>query len=120
MTSASEAELAALFYNAREAVPLRITLEELGHPQPRTSIVTDNATAVGLTTGSMVPKKSKMMDMRFQWLKCREAQNQFTYKWTPAALNRADYPSKHHPGAHHQKIRAQGYHVAQQVQTLNT
>ena len=120
MASASEAELAALFYNAREAVPLRITLEELGHPQPRTSIITDNATAVGLTTGSMVPKKSKMMDMRFQWLKCREAQNQFTYKWTPAAQNRADYPSKHHPGAHHKKVRTQGYHVAQQVQTLNT
>lgn len=122
MASASEAELAALFYNAREAVPLRITLEELGHPQPSTTITTDNATAVGLTTGIMTPKRSKMMDMRFHWLKCREAQNQFKYSWTPASENRADYPSKHHPGAHHQRIRAQGNHVAQHAQTteINT
>ena len=111
MASASEAELAALFYNAREAIPLRITLEELGHPQPRTTITTDNATAVGLTTGKMVPKRSKMMDMRFHWLKCREAQKQFNYEWAPAEENRADYPSKHHTGKHHQRIRARGCHI---------
>eukprot|EP00957_Ditylum_brightwellii_P176382 13431537-Ditylum_brightwellii.AAC.1 len=29
---ASEAKLAALFYNAREAVPLHVTLEEMGYP----------------------------------------------------------------------------------------
>eukprot|EP00957_Ditylum_brightwellii_P017881 1346789-Ditylum_brightwellii.AAC.1 len=38
VASASEAELAALFYNAREAVPLCTTLEEMGHPQPKTPL----------------------------------------------------------------------------------
>lgn len=35
MATASEAELAALFYNLREAIPLRAALEEMGHRQPR-------------------------------------------------------------------------------------
>ena len=69
VASASEAELAALFYNAWEAVPLRIMLEEMGHPQPKTPLITDNSTAHGLTQGTMIPKRSKAMDMRFHWLK---------------------------------------------------
>ena len=32
MSSATEAELGGLFINAKTAVPIRITLEELGHP----------------------------------------------------------------------------------------
>eukprot|EP00957_Ditylum_brightwellii_P119918 9150889-Ditylum_brightwellii.AAC.1 len=38
VASASEAELAELFYNAREAIPLHVTLEEMGHPQPATPL----------------------------------------------------------------------------------
>ena len=73
MASASKAELAAMFYNSREAIPLRVTLEEMGHPQPATRITVDNQNACGLTKGTMMPKKSKAMDMRFHWLRCREA-----------------------------------------------
>ena len=36
VASTSDAELAAMFYNLREAIPLRVTLEEMGHPQPAT------------------------------------------------------------------------------------
>jgi hypothetical protein len=50
LSSASEAELAALFYNGKEGAPLRITLEELGHKQPPTPMVTDNSSmASGIT-----------------------------------------------------------------------
>jgi hypothetical protein len=42
MSSADEAELGALFINPKEAVYLRQILEEMGHPQPRTPIQTDN------------------------------------------------------------------------------
>ena len=38
MSSAAEAELGGLFYNAKIAVPMRKTLEELGHPQPPTPV----------------------------------------------------------------------------------
>jgi hypothetical protein len=43
MPSAAEAELGALFINAKTAVSMRQTLTELGHPQPRTPMQTDNA-----------------------------------------------------------------------------
>jgi hypothetical protein len=48
MSSAAEAELGALFINAKTAVPMRRTLEELGHPQPPTPVQTDNSTAYGV------------------------------------------------------------------------
>jgi len=47
------------------------TLEELGHPQPRTPIQTDNKTANDLLTNKIMPKDLKAMDMRFHWLHCR-------------------------------------------------
>ena len=40
--SAAEAKLAALFINCREAVPARHALEEMGHKQPPTPVLTDN------------------------------------------------------------------------------
>jgi hypothetical protein len=63
MSSASEAKLAALYYGCKIAAPLRITLEELGHVQPKpTPVTTDNITTQGLTMGTMTPKASKAMD----------------------------------------------------------
>ena len=38
VASAAEAELGALFYNAKDAAMLRTTLEEMGHPQVATPI----------------------------------------------------------------------------------
>jgi hypothetical protein len=106
MSSASKAELAALYYRCKLAAPLCTTLEELGHAQPNPTLVTtDNITAHGLTMGTMTPKASKFMDQRFHWLKCRNAQRQFTYLWHKGILNRADYASKHHPTLHHKKVR---------------
>ena len=106
MASASETEIAALFYGCKQAIPLRTTLEEMGHPQPGpTPVTTDNSTAIGLTHETMTPRASKSMDMRFQWLKCRRAQSLFRYLWEKGANNRADYPSKHHPAKHHLFIR---------------
>ena len=50
MTSAAEAEMGALYINAREAIPMRITLEEMGHRQPPTPMQTDNTTALAVIT----------------------------------------------------------------------
>ena len=80
----------------------------MGHSQPGlTPFTTDNNTAHGLTMGTMNSKASKSNDMRFQWLKCREAQRLFKFLCARGVHNRADYPSKHHPGAHHLDIRSQ-------------
>eukprot|EP00957_Ditylum_brightwellii_P167593 12758518-Ditylum_brightwellii.AAC.1 len=71
---ALKAKLAALFYNSREAVPPHATLEEMGHTQPATPLITNNNMSHGLTTRSMAPRWSKAIDMRFHWLKCWELQ----------------------------------------------
>jgi hypothetical protein len=47
MSSAAEAEIGAVFINAKEGAVLRTTLEELGHKQPPTPMETDNTTATG-------------------------------------------------------------------------
>jgi hypothetical protein len=107
MSSAAEAELGALFINAKLAVPIRTTLVELGHPQPKTPMQTDNSTAHGVLTNRITPKATKSMDMRFHWLRCRDAQGQFRYFWRPGPTNTADYWTKHHPAIHHQSFRPQ-------------
>ena len=104
MASATEAELAALFITAREAVYIRIILMELGHKQPATPLQTDNAMAEAITNGKVQPKRTKAMDMRFHWLRDRECQAQFRIYWRPGHCNYADYWTKHHSAKHHQNI----------------
>ena len=48
MASASKAECAAVFINAREDIVVITTLEEMAHPQPSTPIQVDNATSDGI------------------------------------------------------------------------
>ena len=87
MTSAAEAELGALYVTAKELVPIHQTLTEMGWKQPVTPIQTDNTTAAGIVNNTIIPKKSKSMDLRFWWLKCRESQQQFRYYWAPGKNN---------------------------------
>ncbi|MBM5801495.1 MAG: hypothetical protein FJ077_11840 [Cyanobacteria bacterium K_DeepCast_35m_m2_023] len=107
MSSAAEAELGALYLNAKEAIFLRQILTEMGHPQPRTPIQTDNSTAAGVVNSTIQPKRTKAMDMRFHWLRDREAQGQFKIYWRPGKTNRADYYTKHHSPAYHVNIRSE-------------
>ncbi len=69
VASAKEAELGALFINAQEAVYLQRILIDMGHPQPKTPIQMDNSTAKGFINSKIQPKRTKLMDMRFEWLK---------------------------------------------------
>jgi hypothetical protein len=77
MASAAKSELAALFIMAREMIPDRQTLITIGWPQPKSPIQMNNSTAAGVTNKTIVPHRSKMMDMQFWWLRCRASQNQF-------------------------------------------
>ena len=54
VSSAAEAELGALFLNCKEGMIFRLTLEELDHPQPRTPVHCDNATAVGIANNTQM------------------------------------------------------------------
>jgi hypothetical protein len=105
MSSTTKAELAALYINAQEAVYIRIILEEMGHKQPATPMQTDNAMAEAVINAKVQPKRTKAMDMRFHWLRDREAQHQFRFYWCPGKSNLADYWTKHHTAAHHVNVR---------------
>jgi hypothetical protein len=76
-SSAAEAEIGAVFINAKEGAVLRTTLEELGHPQPPTQMETDNTTATGYSNDTIKQKRTKAMVMRFYWIKDRVKQGQF-------------------------------------------
>ena len=69
MASAAEAKIGALFMNAQLVAPMRVTLEELGHPQPATPLKTDNSTANGIINGTIKQQRSKAADIRLHWLK---------------------------------------------------
>jgi hypothetical protein len=56
MSSATKAELVGLYIMEREAVYIRIILEELGHKQPSTPLQTDNAMADAVINGKIQPK----------------------------------------------------------------
>jgi hypothetical protein len=117
MSSAAEAELGALFLNAKNACPIRTTLEELGHPQPTMALQTDNNTAAGLVNDTVKQKRSKAIDMRFYWLRDRVRQGQFHVYWRPGTQNQADYFTKHHPPTHHRALRPTYLHATQTMPT---
>ena len=77
LSSATEAEMGALFYDAKDAAWLRTTLEDLGHPQPLTPIQMDNACAAGIINETVKQRRSKAIDMRLYWVRDRVRQNQF-------------------------------------------
>ena len=105
MSSAAEAEIGALFINAREAIPARMALSEMGHKQPKTPIQTDNTTALGVVNRNLQPRRTKAMDMRFHWLRDRAAQAMFRFFWQRGKDNKGDYWTKYHCSAHHKQVR---------------
>ena len=103
--SAAEAELGALFLNLREARIMKLTLEELGHPQEALITHCDNNTAVGIANGTVKQQRSRLIEMKYFWVcgqvKCGVAK----VEYHPGQECLADYPSKHHDARHHQKVR---------------
>ena len=65
VASATEAELGAIFQNCKEGIIFRLTLEELGHPQPRTPVHCNNSTTVGIANNTIKRQQSRSMEMRY-------------------------------------------------------
>jgi hypothetical protein len=101
VASAAESEVGACFHNAQSGAPLRVTLTELGHTQPRRK-----------------QKQSKAMDMRYHWLTNRVRQKQFDVYWRPGRENIGDYHTKHHSAQHHKDMRGLILHEANSLKVL--
>ena len=94
--SAAEAELGALFLNTREEKVLKITLQELGQPQPPTPIHVDNTTAVDIVNNTIKRQRSRAMEMRYFWLLDQYCQKYLDISHQLGQENLGDYPTKHH------------------------
>ena len=103
VSSAAEVETTGTFTNAKEAVPIKLTLGEMGHPQPPTEITTDNLTASGILNKTFKQTRSKSIDMDYYWVRDRIAQKQFKVILERGVKNLANYFTRHHPPAHHTK-----------------
>ena len=87
VASAAEAEVGALFHNGKEAKVLRLTLQELDHPQPPTLIHCDNKTATGIANDTVNKHRSRSMEMRFFWITDQVKQICFDVQWHPGKEN---------------------------------
>ncbi len=81
MSSAAKAKLGALYTTAKEMATLHQTLIKMGWPQPQIPIQTDNSTTIGVTNLTIVPRKTKSIDLRLWLLHCQESQQHFCYYW---------------------------------------
>ena len=97
ISSAYEAGLGGLYICAKDMVPLRQSIIEMGWPQPRSHIQCDNSTAIGVANENIISCKTKPTDMQFHWLRCRDAQGKFRYFWAPGSKNLGNYSTKNHP-----------------------
>ncbi len=89
--STAEAELGALFVNAKEGHVIRLILQELGHPQPATPIHCNNSTAAGIANNTVKCQQSCLMEMQYFWIADQVAHKQFNVKWHPRLVNMGDY-----------------------------
>ena len=105
MTSAAEAELAALYITAQKLVLTRKTIIEMGWLQSPTPIQTDNTTAESVVNNKIFTKKKKSIDLRLHWLHCQEAQIQFCSYWDKGPNNWGDYHTKQNPPIYHESKR---------------
>jgi hypothetical protein len=104
-SSATEAEVGALFVNTKEGEIVRTTLSEMGFPQPATPVTTDNSTANGIMNDTIRRQRSRAIDMRYHWVRDRVVQKHFNIFWEPGSKNLGDYFTKHHAPTHHKNIR---------------
>ena len=104
--------------NGQKIIHFCQVLTNMGHPQLPTQMRTDSKSGSGLVTGTMRQKRSKAIDMQFNWLKDR-AQNhkELDIQWAPGAANLGDYPTKLHTGKHHLRCRPVFLNVDRQSPT---
>ena len=107
LSSAAEAEYDGILMNAKKGVPIRTTLQELGHKQQKTGIPlkTDNSTVHDIVHNNARQKKSLCFDTGFHWIRECAKQGHFDVYWKPGPKNIANYITTRHPPAVQREMR---------------
>ena len=103
--------MGALFYNCQDGTILRLSLEELGHPQPPTPVHCDNSTAVAIANDTVKKQRSRSMEKNFFWVTNQVELGNFHVTWHPGQETLADYFTKHFDAKHHQMVRPYYLHM---------
>ena len=69
----------------------------LDHEQPATLLKTENCTTEVFVNSGMKPKRSKMWDMKWHWLRDKEVLENVILYWYKGTNNDDNYFTKHHP-----------------------
>ena len=68
-------------------------------------MICDNSCAVGITNKTMKHRRSKVIAMRYHWVRDRAAQGHFAVEWQPGKGNLADCFTKAYTGKATNAIR---------------
>jgi hypothetical protein len=90
----------------------------MGHPQPKTPVHYNNATAVGMANNMIKQQHLQSIEMRFFWIGDKIAQEMYALKWHPGQKNLANYQSKPHIGLHHTAVRPWYLHLENSPRVL--
>jgi hypothetical protein len=118
VASVANAKLGALYHNCQIGITFHDILNDMGHPQPKTPVCCNNATAVEIANNTVKRQCSRSMEMRFFWVGDKVAQEVYSFSWHPGQENLADYQSKHHPGAHNIAVRPWYLHMDNSLRVL--
>jgi hypothetical protein len=110
VASVGEAEYAGVCKGGQNAVPLRVTLDILGHTQGPTPIRIDNTFAENLIKGTIKERMSKSIDRDFHWIRDRVRKGEFHIEHVPGIENPADFFTKTLPVGPFQKRQFQLVH----------
>ena len=97
---------------------MRITLHELGHPQPPTPIHIDNTTVVGIVNSTIKRQRSRAMEMRYFWLLDNEQQKYLSFQYHPGQENLGDFHTKAFNGRDTQRVAPFYVHTKISPRTL--
>ncbi len=101
----------------RDNIPANIG-GDMGHPQPKTPVHCNNATAVGIVNNTIKRQQSRSMEMRFFGVGNKVAQDMYALRWHPGQENLADYQIKHHIGSHRVAVRPWYLHTENSPRVL--
>jgi hypothetical protein len=107
VTSAAEAEYAALFIAGQTGLAYRYTLGDLNCPQlpEGTRITCDNMTSGKICHRKWRSKRNKPIHMRYHWIRDRCDLKDFYIEWRSGKNSVADLLTKAHPTPHFLSMR---------------
>ena len=105
VSSSVEAETCGTFNKRKTSISMRPALIALEHKKPATPLKTDNYTTCGFENLGMKPKRLKTWDMKWHWLRDKEALDQLRVYWNKGTNNDSDYYTNRYPPIHHRQMR---------------